>query len=182
MKNIKFRISNLKFIELALPSVEKLDYYDIIPIYYFNEDRKFLIGKANVIEIISDMETCILNLLKGELEVKNDTISVGHEYSIQNHEFILSWKSDIPKERPPFSKYGLWLRNYNTWMYSCNGKYYLEISPNYRWDYEDSNEKEVVEPFEKWLKKFNSILKIELKEVQIKEWLSQCNNLGFHMH
>ncbi|MBG9795003.1 hypothetical protein ABD76_22050 [Paenibacillus dendritiformis] len=70
-------------------------------------------------------------------------------------------------EEDIFQQYWIWsIREFQTWLYSMDGKSYIEISPSYKWHYVQPVEGEAFTSFDEFTKQYQPVV-IELSLEQV---------------
>ncbi|WP_430607664.1 hypothetical protein IGJ55_001116 [Enterococcus sp. AZ170] len=130
---------------------KKLYFHDEIIIKYLDNNREIILFKDSLREGLESLKNMLLLALNNELPVseKNFLTGVGYEWTIYYHNL------DVFSEEDPTELYSLWSVSPEigsaSWIYNRNSKIFFEISPQYLWDFIDSNVNEKQITFEEFM-------------------------------
>lgn len=176
----KLRISEQKSIEI-LSQNENGDIFlfDEIKIIYHKEEENQVLFDDFLCEGMRALQNVSQKALSGELEIQEKYFEkgIGYEWNkisnrIANDEFDIV---DIT------SPYALWSTpsgfSNSTWIYCFNGEIYLEISPQYKWNYCEPEENELFMNFEDFKSSYQVYDRVKITREEMMLWNDMSNEI-----
>ncbi|ALS00081.1 hypothetical protein ATZ33_01380 [Enterococcus silesiacus] len=133
---------------------EKRYFHDETTIKYLDSKREIILFKDSLHEGLESLKNMLLLSLNNELPVSEKTFltGVGYEWNIYYHNL------DEFSEEDPTELYSLWSVSPEigsaSWIYNRNSQIFFEISPQYLWDFIDSNVNEEQTTFEEFMESY----------------------------
>lgn len=173
---IELHLNDSEGIKLDLPlSLEELTYYHLVNIYYYSSDLQVLVYDTILFGIISDLEDACMSALENKREIPKEFLvkGLGYRFNTENESINQAYANGDEPNDNPYNKYGIWLRDYLTFLYNVDGKIYFEISPSYEFYEKEGGGM----PFEKWVSDFKPLSIIHLDKNKVEELLKMCSNI-----
>ncbi len=181
-----FTVDSNKSIEIVLPDLnDKVNYYYKTSATLHIFDAVMAVLKINGIEVLLCTDTVneVLMSFSGSLEqllhsnmVLPDNIDIGNLGSVFNIN-IHNKNFDAVN----FSQFWLWPSPaMQSWLYSKNGKLYLEVAPSYLWLYVEPTQKEKVGAyisFEQCMQTYKPVLVTEIDRSLAQKWFADCTRI-----
>jgi hypothetical protein len=168
---VEFRINDKQKIIIKYNDIEEEKELSNVSVYLVNNNLKINIANDSLIEVIQTFYNCLNRVIQGE-GIDNKVTSIGYEWN--------NWAYDLPEEgqgeEDEYEDFWIWSsKDTGTWLYrNINQDIILEISPIYRWLFQDADYDENYISF----KQFKSSYKVTLiKTLHINlviEWKEQC--------
>jgi len=181
---IILKISETQSFEIhLLDKLKNIDKFDWGEIFYVDNDIKILLENYAY-------SSYYFNKLKNYLNYKNNIKSfpkgkdinrgICYYYNIHEKELF-----DIEENLSNFlsnldiSEYWLYSTSgeVQTFIYTIDNQIYIEISPSYKWLHREPEEGEKFISFDEFIDSYQIIVRFELNENIIEEWIKTCNNI-----
>lgn len=187
-RKIIFNISATSFIEIVLPcKLKDLYRYEDIEIFFIYEDKNYSIFKFNFLFYALEafkalLEESLSYNLYLNTSINKDVGYLWNEYLNDVRGNNLA-KQEMDKDsdlvRWVGQKYLLWSspRDYTTWLYNKNESIYFEVTPTYKWHFDDPEKGENFVTYKKWIKSYEPIAIIELKREVAQELLKETEKI-----
>jgi NAD+--asparagine ADP-ribosyltransferase len=162
---------------------ENIKRYEEVSIIYKDSDKEYILYTNDfIIEALLALQNLLIKAINGELELHSSLVEKGIGFlsneNFQNSQGLVMIKG---KEGEFWvgDKYLLWdSMNHQTWIYNLNGEVAIEVTPTYKWHFEEpdkqSDEYLAYEDFRKNYK--TCFIKTITKNVA-ECWLSQCEDI-----
>ena len=154
--------------------------FDEIKVIYHLGVEQFILFNDFICEGITALQNILEKALSGELEIDEKYFErgIGYEWNkISNA--IADGDFDIIDTT---IKYSLWSTSdeysTSTWMYSFNGDVYIEISPQYKWNYCDPDEDERYMPFQDFQLNYRTYDRVKVVRDQLTAWKMEVKKIS----
>lgn len=184
---ITFEIDKNQKIEIVSENPQKLLFrYEKVQIYYHNLSSKVKLKILDkyIIEVLDKFEIMLKLILNKHLELdKSMTENIGflwNEYLQEktNHIFIEEKSESKECESWIGTNYILWsIWGLETWIYSKKNTIYLEITPVYKWHFDEPEKNEKFIPYDEFIKNYEPIAVIKISKETAKKWLAKTEKL-----
>ncbi|WP_086312358.1 hypothetical protein A5821_000101 [Enterococcus sp. 7F3_DIV0205] len=180
----KYPLSLTKQIIIDIPFDEiengKVYAYDELIIKYINGEDEYILFKDFVVTGFNLIESLFQKALANSLKIDHSKFpkGIGYEWVVISHAIA---EEEIELEDIT-SPYRLWTTpSYlarSTWIYNDGEKSYIEISPEYRWDYNDPEEGECFESFDSFVERYDCLENIEIDKEILEEILNEIEEVA----
>jgi hypothetical protein len=170
-----------KTIEISVPewkdkenffyaSVPKwLDQFDVATVLYIDKEQKIIVFHDILQEVFAYLIGDLSKVLGKKLELPS-TISekeMGKEFHYDSH---------LNQDKVECSNYWLFSNKgiANTWIYSIGNNICFEISPSYKWLFQDPEPQEPFVDFQTFMKNYKPYAFFCIDESTARQWLEQC--------
>ncbi len=181
---ITFPITDKIFIEILIPGNEtELYRYDEVTIKLKLIDKEITIYADDfVIEALRSLDGILEKVIKGKLVLHPSISEIGYRYNeALNDSPNLVYENFEGRKWWVGENYLLWSTNSKysktTWMYNKNGDVYLEITPNYKWIFDEPNGDEKFIEYEEFMKKYKADFVFKLNNDLLVQWKKRCEKL-----
>lgn len=172
--DIKFRIDEKKEIIISIQDdISCLSKSSDATVYLKNADGiKHMLAEDIFVEIISVFNNVLLKAIKGEV-VLNELNSIGYIWN--------DWANNLPDEgggeKDIYDELWIWsTKETGTWLYKLDDKnIILEISPIYRWLFEEPDNKDFVS-FEEFIRDYKVVLQQKMDINSVINWQTVCQS------
>lgn len=168
-----FEMENNRAIEFLLEDPNEYGYFSDLTIEYHFENRKIQLFDDFVIEGIRTFKNLLQKCIDGEkaLPVKYFEKGIGYQWNRIAYKIA---EGDFSDEDAA-SSFLLWetISGIATWMYNYQGKIYLEISTQYKYNYSEPDENFL--SFETYLSNYEIVDRAELDLARIAMWYADIN-------
>lgn len=164
-------------IEFQVSDLREYDFFSNLKVNYYFKSKKVELFNDFLGEGIKIFSVLIKRCLDDEipLEKRYFEKGIGYEWNIAINK-IAEGNFDVDSINDPFllwdadPKAGL-----ATWMYNFEGKAYLEISPEYRYNYSEPDSKFIT--FTEFLTDYDIVDRIELDKKTLRYWYSEIYSI-----
>lgn len=187
--NIRFEIECNQYVEILLPcDLGDIYRFEEIEIYLNCDSKRCVLYEKDFIFVaIYSLNDLLKKALSNDLflheSISNDIGYLWNEYLRESSKYnLVDIVSKDGRDRYLVGKnYLLWssLHDTSTWLCNKNNSIYLEVTPEYKWTFDDPKEDEKYIPYNKWIKNYDPIATIELKREVAQEWLATTEKILF---
>lgn len=136
----------------------------------------YLLVHDSANEVLTVLQSFLMRVLEGNLYLPQHVdCSKGIGY------YWNEWANNLPEQgdyEPDYAEdFWLWsTKEIATWLYSTSEETYLEISPVYRWHFEDP-EQGVDVSYNDFINNYKTIARLVISHDRLLEWKLQCEDL-----
>jgi hypothetical protein len=161
-----------KFNSFIKPT-DKLDSFDYVDLVYQENGTTYLIEEDTLVELLCMLRNKLLNIFFGKQSLPS-MFKVGF---VGLSSATDSYKDDLIRHRY-YNCFCVWATKYiKIWLYTKNDEIYIEISPYYKWCFQDPEPGEHYYSFEKFLRNYKAIaVKIISKKNALK-WIEHATHV-----
>lgn len=181
---ITFPITNDERIEVErFSDNEYINRYEEVSISYRSKDEEyFLYGNDFISEAFLALQKLLKKAIDGELELHSSLVEkeIGFlsNENFQNRPGLVMvegkegefWVGD---------KYLLWdSMNYQTWIYNLNSEIAIEVTPTYKWHFDEPDEEDdEYMSYKEFRKNYKTCFVKTISKNVAKSWLNKCNDV-----
>ncbi|MGX7184080.1 hypothetical protein [Enterococcus pallens] len=169
----KFEITSDRAIEFLLEDPQNYGYFSQLRIEYYFENKKIKLFDDFVIEGIRTFKNVLQKCLNGEKNLPSNYFEKGIGYRWNKTAYQIA-EGDFSDDDAT-SSFLMWetVSGMATWIYTYKGKTYLEISPQYQYNYSEPDKDFV--PFETYMANYEMVDRIELAIETIDAWYNDVS-------
>jgi hypothetical protein len=159
------------------PSSE-LQRFDEVKIFYVDKNKKILLLFDIVYEILFRLSICLERALKNNL-----TLPCSVKEGLLGKKFNIITFNEIENDESSdtddfFSKYWLFSdKEIQTWIYNVEEKICIEISPSYKWFYQDPKPNEKFISFQSFMENYKTFAFFCIDKETAKKWKQQYDSI-----
>lgn len=181
---IIFQISENENIEVQrLSNNIEINRYEEVNIAYRGKNQEYILYSNDFIsEALSVLQRLLKKAINGELELHSSIVDKGIGF-LSNENFQNSTDLVMLKgkegEHWVGDKYLLWdSMRYQTWIYNINNEIVIEITPTYRWHFDEPNEEnDEYITYEEFCKNYKTCFTKTISKSIAECWINQCQNI-----
>ncbi len=182
MKNfISFHLSETIDFTIELPCEKSMVYrYDEITVTLHNKKDKFILYSDDfIIEAIVRLYNALQKILNNE-RILDDKLNF-EDIGLWYNKYLHSIDEGNNAEEELNLQYLLWDTHSRigttTWMYRLNDNIIIEVTPTYRYHFEESKGKKDFIQFSDFVDGYKPLAKITIDESIIEKWLGTCKEI-----
>lgn len=181
---ITFPITNTEKIEVKrFSDDEEISRYEEVSIIYESRNKEYLLYVDDFIsEALSVLQKLLQKAIDGELELHNSLIEKG--IGLLSNDNLQSMPELVMIEEREGEvwvgdKYLLWdSMDYQTWIYNLNGEVTIEITPTYKWHFDEPGEEDdEYVSYEEFRKNYKTCFAKTISKDIAESWLNNCNDV-----
>jgi NAD+--asparagine ADP-ribosyltransferase len=181
---IIFQITEDEHIEVQRISYsnEKIHRYEEVNIAYRGKNQEYLLYSNDFIsEALSVLQKLLKKAIDKELELHGSIVSKGIGF-LSNENFQNSTDLVMIKGKEGEywvgDKYLLWeSMEYQTWIYNIDNEIVIEITPTYRWHFDEPDESDEYITYQEFQKNYTTCFTKTISKSVAENWLNQCQNI-----
>ncbi len=158
------------------PTTPEINRFDEGSVYfYLDSSRKNLLLLKDILqEVFVPLCKMLKKGLNTEIPLPSN-IQIG-DLGLYYNEYLS--EEDIPGTENFYGNFLLWSGiNIQTWLYNVNDQIYIEISPSYKWHFNEPEKDEKFVSYKDFKKKYKPVAVLEISKEKAESWLEQCKNL-----
>lgn len=184
MSNIIFRINDEMFLDMVLTSdLNSLSRFDEISVLFRNNDVEYVLYYNDfIIEAVRSLNNGLHKSLQNDKELHLEFIK--QDIGLWYNKYIQKINEDENCLVDDLSaKYYLWATPTKigtiSWIYNYNGEIIFEVTPMYKWHYDEPEEVEDFYQFEAFVNNYSPYVKVNLEKTIAQQWLKKCEEILF---
>jgi hypothetical protein len=184
MKLIIFKIDKTNAIIFELPQVlaEAFRYDEIFVFLNQNNQNKNILYQDFLIEALRAFKRVLDRALDNKLQLHHSiTKNIGYVWNEYLHDI------EVPMELDAMGssfwvgqKHLIWNARSSdaaTWLYESEGRFWFEVTLDYRWHFSDPKEGEEFISYEESMKAYKPIVIFEVSREDLEQWLERVREL-----
>ncbi len=184
-KYMTFSITDSDNIEVVRISDEEDIYrYEEVKIIYKRKEREYILYNNDfIVEAFSVLEILLYKAIAGELELHSSIKEKGIGFLSNEYFQNKPGLTMIDGEEGKFwvgDRYLLWeSMGYQTWIYNFNREIKIEVTPTYKWHFDELDEKSInFISYEEFIKNYMSCFVITISKSTAETWLNKCKEIN----
>lgn len=167
-------------VQLSFTSEEPIEHrFDEVTVVCRNQSKTFIVFDDIIQEAVCNLHDALSKCLMNELTLDSNLNvgMVGKAWNNWAYNYNLTEREEGLKLEV-LQRYWVWStsRGYQTWIYQYHNKTFIEMSPSYKWHFDEPTKDENFISFEEFMKDYEPLV-IELSLEQIREILDSLEQI-----